>query len=719
MSLRDCTIKNEYRNQIDDVVQDFYIPLLKEAVSYKRAVGFFRSSSLLELTKGIAGLVRNGGKIYLIVSPYLDEADLRAIREGYEKRNAIIKKSLLKNLLEPQSYFEERRLNLLANLIAMGVLEMKIALLENEDGIGMYHEKLGLIMDSSDNTVAFAGSMNESSNAFYNNYESIDVFCSWTHDLERVLSKGAAFNAIWNNYEPHIKTVSFPDVEKEIISKYKINDMLELDLDERQYPLRDSVTKRQNELINIPEDVKLKDYQEKAIDEWVKQNFVGIYDMATGTGKTFTALGSLERLERKLKNIAVFIVCPYIHLVNQWEEDILDWSAMPIIAHSQSENNNWQQALMNAYKRFRSTGKSFICVTTNDTFRDEKIQKFIKNITNDMNCVLVVDEVHNFGSVKLSQILPANIKYRLGLSATVERYMDKIGTQKLIDYFGDKCIEYPIERAIREGALVKYEYHPIVVSLREDELEEYQKLTKQISRCIIKKQGKISISETGRQLRFKRSRLIAGAENKLELLRERLESYRNEKYILVYCGATRGFEKYPGEKERQIDRIEKIIGKDLMMATHRFTSEENAKIRKLLKEGFADGEYQVLTAIKCLDEGVNIPNIRTAFILASSRNPKEFIQRRGRVLRKAEGKDRAVIYDFVTLPRQLNDVRFGDFENDRAIIIGEMARIYEFGRHSINSREADDLLECIQETYCIDIAKDELNNMMEAEYGEE
>ena len=336
-----------------------------------------------------------------------------------------------------------------------------------------------------------------------------------------------------------------------------------------------------------------------------------------------------------------------------------------------------------------------------------------------MNCVLVIDEVHNFGAPNLSRYLPPNVKYRLGLSATIERHMDIEGTKHIKDYFGEKCIEYPIHRAIKEGALVPYEYHPIVVILTEEELEEYQKISKQISMYIIKNSDEITISESGQQLLFKRSRLVAGAENKYEMLREKLSDYKDNKHILVYCGATRGVETYSGEKEKQIDRVEKIIGRDLKMCTHRFTAEEDMATRKLLKEGFADGEYQVLTAIKCLDEGVNIPNIQIAFLLASSRNPKEFIQRRGRVLRRAEGKTKAIIYDFITIPRDLNKVRFGDFENDRALIIGELARIYEFGKYSMNSREADELVEEIQRAYSINILSNDLMGLMEEEYGED
>ena len=717
MSFRDIEIKTEYRSLIDNIVKDFYVPILKESVCYKRAVGFFSSSALVEITKGICGLILNGGKIQLVASPYLSSEDIEAIREGYKNKNQVVEECLMKSLETPINGTEEARLNLLSNLIATDKLEIRIAFLDNDDSMGMFHEKMGLMYDKSDNIIAYSGSMNESANAFSHNYESFDVYCSWTHDLKRVHSKQAAFSALWENYEPNVNTIEFPNLKNEIIKKYRKNDVLDLKLDENEF-MQDKVKEKEKCMIHYPCGVILKEYQQLAINVWKEHKYSGIFDMATGTGKTFTALGGLRQFEREKGNVAIFIVCPYIHLVNQWEEDALAWGIMPIVAHSESDDKHWDKTLLLSYKRYRSTGKSFVCITTNDTWRSKVITDIVQNITEEMNCVLVVDEVHNFGAKSLSNFLPQKIKYRLGLSATVERYGDKSGTCKLIDYFGAKCIEYPLERAIREESLVEYEYYPVTVSLLPEELEEYQKLTKQIAQNMESKNGEKKLSKIGQQILFKRSRLIAGAEMKLPVLKKLLEKHQEESHILVYCGATRGFEEYSGEKERQIDRVEKIVGHDLKMSTHRFTSEENIKTRKLLKEGFADGEYQVITAIKCLDEGVNIPNIHIAFILASSRNPKEFIQRRGRVLRKSHNKDRAIIYDLISLPRDLNDVRFGDFEEDRALVIGELARIYEFGRYSINSRISDQLIEDIKSIYGIEnMDNDDFGMMMEGQYG--
>ena len=232
MSFRDIELKPEYRSRLDNVIRDFYTPVLKQAVVYKRAVGFFSSSALLSLTAGISGLIKNGGSIQVIASPRLSQEDIEAINDGLRRRDDVIKEVLLRELHEPKGKFEEARLNLLSNLIAADRLEIKIAFLEDDNIIGMFHEKLGLMYDNEENIIAFSGSMNESANAFTKNYEAIDVFASWTQDVDRVYNKQSAFNAMWEDYEPGIKVIDFPEVNSEILRRYKVNDRIDTNLDE-------------------------------------------------------------------------------------------------------------------------------------------------------------------------------------------------------------------------------------------------------------------------------------------------------------------------------------------------------------------------------------------------------------------------------------------------------------------------------------------------------
>ena len=227
MSFQDIELKSEYRSRLDNVIRDFYTPVLQRAVVYKRAVGFFSSSALMSLTVGISGLIKNNGTIQIIASPRLSSEDIEAINDGLRRRDDVIKEALLRELHDPQGIFEERRLNLLSNLIASGRLEIKIAFMEDNNAVGMFHEKLGLMYDLEGNIIAFSGSMNESANAFVNNYEAIDVFASWTQDAERVYNKQSAFNAMWEDYEPSIRVKAFPDINQEILQRYRINNQID------------------------------------------------------------------------------------------------------------------------------------------------------------------------------------------------------------------------------------------------------------------------------------------------------------------------------------------------------------------------------------------------------------------------------------------------------------------------------------------------------------
>ena len=436
MSFKDIELKTEYRSRIDNVIRDFYIPVLKQAVIYKRAVGFFSSSALLSLTSGICGLINNGGSIQIIASPCLSQEDIDAISDGIRRRDDVIKETLIRELHEPQGKFEKARLNLLSNLIAANKLVIKIAFLEDNDTVGMFHEKLGLMYDNDGNIIAFSGSMNESTNAFTANYESIDVFTSWTKDADRVDIKQSAFNAMWEDDEKGIKVVDFPEVNAEILKRYKVNNVIDTKLDEEIKS--EIVTETFQNTPMIPAQVHMRKYQLDAIEGWAKQNYVGIFDMATGTGKTYTALAAVAKLFTDMnQNLAVIIVCPYQHLVEQWKADIIAFGMKPIICYSASSQKNWRERLKTAITSFNlGVNEHFCMVSTNATFSTDYVQKLVTKLNS--NVVIVVDEAHNFGAENLSKTLLSNIPFRLALSATIDRHGDSEGTQKLYDYFGNK-----------------------------------------------------------------------------------------------------------------------------------------------------------------------------------------------------------------------------------------------------------------------------------------
>lgn len=732
MSFQELDIKKEYRSLLDSVAKNFYIPLLSQAVKYQRAVGFFSSSSLVEISKGISELAKNGGKIQLVASPYLSDEDIEAIKSGYAMRDQVVKEAIRREMTEGKTPFEKARLNLLANLISDGVLDIKIAFTEDSDHMGMYHEKMGIITDAEGNRVAFAGSMNESATAMTLNYETIDVYCSWRDEEDRVIAKENAFASIWNDTEPNIKIIDFPELKQEIIEKYK-RSVPDFEIDKKEYaPDIDTVLHTDLGVYTeygpkFPEWFKLHDYQAEAITEWQKRNYRGIFDMATGTGKTYTGLGALTTLSKNIGHkLAAIIVCPYQHLVEQWVEDILKFNIDPIIGYSDSSQKDWPKRLKDAIRdqKLKVRGKEFFCfICTNATFSSDYVQTQLAKIKSDT--LLMVDEAHNFGAPYLSCLLYDNYKYRLALSATLDRHNDEEGTAKLYDFFGEKCIEYTLDRAIEEKKLTKYKYYPIVVTLTEEELEAYDNLSYEIGKCIMKgKNGKMKLSSRGEKLALKRSRIVAGAKNKLTMLEEVIHPYIHDKHILVYCGATKGLEQnqdrtdVDSEDIRQIDAVTDLLGNKLGMEVSQFTSKESVEEREVLKREFSAGDtLKVLIAIKCLDEGVNIPKIKTAFILASTTNPKEYIQRRGRVLRLAEGKEYAEIYDFITLPYDTESVTSlteAQVKRNSTLVKNELRRAEEFSRIAVNMVESASLIDEIKDAYGIQ----ELNwNNEEEDYG--
>ena len=715
MGYQDLSIQRSYKTNKNDIVKEFYVPILKNSVLYKRAVGFFSSTALVELSKGIAGLVKNGGKIKFIVSPLLSEEDIAAIQKGYDERG-IVERALLREFREPKNASDEERLNWLANLIASGAMEIKVAFTPPSKTTGMYHEKIGLLYDTEGNMVAFTGSMNETINAFHNNYESIVVFNSLVEeDKQRVRDLEYDFDSLWAGHEDNVSVIDFPKVVKEKLISYK-KDAVNLDLDAAEIENNYEACPLTPGIPTMPKGVDLHDYQKEAINTWADKDYCGIFDMATGTGKTYTGLGAAVRLFQDKKRLALIIVCPYQHLVEQWVEDIEKFNMRPTIGYSASKQTDWKKRLANDIMDFKlDVIKSFCFVTTNATFSSEYVQKQINKLGRDT--LLLVDEAHNFGADNLRRMLNPKIEYRLALSATLERHGDPEGTQALYDYFGEKCIEYDLARAIREGKLTPYYYYPKVVYLTDEELDIYRELSKKVAKqCHQKADGTYEITEFGKKLLIERARVVAGASNKVHLLRSLMEEYKNETHMLIYCGAARSFDfssdnsERDEEGERQIVSVSKMLGLELGMKVTHFTSSESAREREEIKRQFADADpYQAIVAIKCLDEGVNIPSIKTAFILASSTNPKEYVQRRGRVLRKAPNKPYATIFDFITLPTPLEYVS-SESENarfDLSLIKKEIIRMKEFGEISKNPAEADKLINTLMEVYGLDTITEE------------
>lgn len=702
-----------YESPKDDIVNDFFIPVLRESKEYWRATGFFSSSALLEISVGLKDFVKNGGHINLICSPRLSEDDIEAIKKGYQNKEIveqISNEALLRGFTEPKDYFEKERYNILSHLISSGILDIRIALTLTQNDMAMFHDKLGVIKDSHGNMISFTGSMNSSSNAYKYNHEQISVFSNIGADYQRTIQMKETFERYWNNKDRSLEVIPFPDDLKKRIDSYK-KKKVDWNIDKKEFGF--FVNERQRPF--IPDSIKTRSYQNEAREKWQENSFKGIYDMATGTGKTITAITSLiDLLEYKSYYIAIIICVPYQHLVTQWGEDLKKFNIQYIAGYSDNKRN-WKHDLEKQIFDLNHDIRDYIClITTNASYRTTFIQNIINGINKDI--VLVVDEAHNFGSKTLKRTLDDRFKYRLALSATLERKYDEEGTNTLYDYFGPKCIEYTLKEAIDQEMLTPYKYYPLKVYLDQDELEQYMDLTYEISKALKKdKNGKIIITEQAKRLLIIRSRKVAGARNKIKVLKEVIKPYIHDNHMLIYCGATTvnksedEFNSPNKEELRQIEEVEEILSEDFDMCFQQYTSQENSEEREQIRKDFDDGSViQALVAIRCLDEGVNIPSIDKAFILASSTNPKEYIQRRGRVLRKYPNKECALIFDFVTLPRDLNNINpMDDLDGDISLLRRELRRVKDFSELALNNYESMKFIDEIEDVYgSIDLNKE-------------
>lgn len=428
------------------------------------------------------------------------------------------------------------------------------------------------------------------------------------------------------------------------------------------------------------EDISLWDFQEKAVESWFDNDCYGIFKMATGTGKTYTAIGALKRLQEDVAGpLATVIAVPYTHLATQWENNLADWG-LNIVRHiSGSLNKDWKSTLKNSASELNiGLHDSEIFLTTHRTLSHEYFCDEISQLSCDT--LLIGDEVHGMGSPKHREGLTDAFDYRLGLSATPERFYDEEGTKKLYEYFGKIVFEYSLDDAIPEY-LTEYEYYPRLVELKSEELEEYRGYSLSLATELNKKNPDRDRIE---RLTHKRANIIKSAENKFTEFKSILSSISEIDHLLVYTN------------HNQIDTAQDILNYDGVVQ-HKFTFEEDESERETLLRGFDKGQYNALVAMKCLDEGVNVPSTRQAILMSNSRNPKQFIQRRGRVLRRYEGKDMARIYDMIVVP-SLNPSR-EIIESEGKILKKELKRFEEFAATAKNEIEAKNAIQRLKRIY--------------------
>ena len=693
-----------YRSDRDDVVKDFYLPAYQAASEYSRAAGYFTSTSLSLIGRGIDAFTQRGGRVRLIASPKLELDDIADIERGYEIRG-VFQRATLRSIEAETDPNLLRGLGIVGRLIAEGYLDIKLAFVETQRGFALYHEKIGYFRDHAGDVVAFTGSSNETYGGLIANFESVQVYRSWiAGDSDRAGTIVSDFDELWGDQTAKLRVVPFPAVAREALERIARTVSTEgLPPTDLGFP-EISRTGVSQATLTPPLALEPRGYQREAIEAWLRNQGRGILKMATGTGKTKTALLAAAQVATVHRNrdeaLVTIIVAPYQHLVDQWMEEVRSFGAAPIGVYESSRK--WIPAVEGALSAIRLGGSSgVVLVATNASFASDAFQGLIGRISTHV--LLIGDEVHNLGSLRLSSRLPMNATYRLGLSATPERYLDPDGTQRLLDFFGPVVFEMDLGKAIEVGALCHYEYFPRLVELDEDEMGLYLDLTAQIAELLSAGESIEDAdgeSPLGLLLR-KRAAVLGHASGKLGVLQQDIDRHREDWFQLVYCAEGSRPDPDGGglEGPRQLDDALGLIGVKNRLSAHTYVSETPREERQALLRRFVKGDdLRFLLSMRCLDEGVDIPDARIAYVLASSSNPRQFIQRRGRLLRNVPGEEkRAIIYDYLAIPQAWGEGSVSEVE--RGLVRRELERALEFASLSDNYGETLRLLRPLKERY--------------------
>ena len=621
----DSDLKPSYNSANDDIVEDFYNIVLSESVKYDRISGFFNSTSLAVAAEGIDKFVKNDGKMRLICGAKLDADDLESINNADELKD-LIHEEFLRDYNSIQDEIVKNHVKILGWMIANGYLDIKIGVNVKDDGFyepGMLHSKIGIMYDDEDDSILFNGSVNETASGWRNNIESLKIFKSWRNS-EYMEDDIRDFEDFWDGLNPSLEIFDVPEASKrkliEFAPKSK-NDVLSLKLSSKP---------------------TLREYQNEALESWVNNNYHGILSMATGTGKTITALSCFDYLKRKKSKLLAVIVCPQKHLISQWEENLKKFNFKGETLVASGDNPKWKSQLLGLIGDLKSgLKKNVVIFTTFNTFSN---QKFIKNMSlYGEESLVIVDEVHGIGSSEFRKGFDVPYTYKLGLSATPEIEDDFERNDFVYETFNNVVYEYDLEKAIDNGFLTHYNYYPEFIDLDNEELREYEYYTYEIVRLINKKNKSVNDENKLKTFLIKRRNVVNNAKAKMVYLKEFLSKNSDMKDLIIYC---------TGE---QLPKVQKIL-EDLDIPNKKFTGEESTKKvrgkseRDRILELFARGHYHALVAIKCLDEGVDVPSTQTALLMASTLNSRQHIQRRGRILRNSPGKKIANIYDLIVFP---------------------------------------------------------------------
>lgn len=666
-NFKDLELQRTYSSLHCNLVDNLINPLLELSHCYDRAVGFFSSKWLKEVSIGMARFIAQKGQARIVTSIQISLKDWKSIHQGQMSIDDLITQTVAFTLSDLQRSLEDETLSILSWMVAKEIVDFRFAVPIGRLQGGIFHTKLALFYDQNENGIAVFGSQNDSEQANYNE-ETLNIFTSWGAEKEYFKDHERSFFEKWNGNNVTLKTYPIPEAAKILMIKgskktFSPEEALKFKLFKKLF-----VPQKK---ISMPQNLQLRDYQKDAIESWKKNNHRGLFEMATGTGKTLTAITATVELYQLLGKLALIILVPYQHLVTQWKKELEKFHFKPICCYKKKDL--WYHKANVAIREYKAGISDNIClVSTHKTSSLEYFKTIINRMPDDW--LLLVDEVHHLGSEKYQASLFPEAKFRIGLSATPSRWYDYKGTKFIEDYFEKKVIEYGLAEAIEGEFLTPYEYTPILVELTDEELYDYEQLTMQIAQLYSKKDEE---PELFKCLLLKRSKIVGGAISKVDTLENLVMQHQQQcedddkPYIhnLYYCN--------PGEHKEALMRIS-----NLGIKVHEFVHTTPAQQRSKILEAFANGELQGLVAVNCLDEGVDVPVTKRAYILASTTNPLQYIQRRGRILRKFPGKYKALLYDFMVGPwtPKRYDKKIGKNLLDR-----EISRFHEFNKLATNT----------------------------------
>ena len=671
MSLKDISLKSFYRSPAQSNSENLYYPCLRNSIKFYRSAGFFSLQGLCENFDGIIELLKRNGEIRIITSPKLREEEIIILEDAFNKEKVIVN-SILRSIDETKDLVDEYKLEALALLIANGAIELKIVF--NERGI--YHEKFGYFVDEEDNSICFLGSDNESVAGHCDNIELTYVGKSW-ENITQYNEIRSLFSDAWNGLLINAHTIDIPEVIKEkLLHDYSL------------VSTEDAILKYERQKKLFEKKKSLFEHQRNAMDYFFKNGGIGFLEMATGTGKTFTSCKIIEKAI-DLYNAFTIIIVPQIDLQSQWQKELEDLGISTFLLGGNGASGVMVEEMFHTLCANYYTGIKSVGIATYTTYF-EKIVGINENMNSDL--LIVVDEAHNISSNQIKKM--PNTKYRLGLSATPIKH-DITLSRNIVNYFSKKndTFKFTIEDAIKNGFLSHYDYHPLYVELDEQEFASFKKLSQKLAALISKSEKTAEDKEKINAIANDRSIIVKKANSKMEKLIQLLDVHKHDfKRAVIYCGAGKSNET--AVDERLIDSVTKVLNR-YQVSCQQFTSKTDD--RGAVLEKFKKDYYDVLVAIHCFDEGVDVPQLEKIYIMASDRLIRQTVQRRGRVLRicKNSGKGKGYIYDFVVIPPN----RYDEDTAARSLVKMEFSRVREYIRLADNQQNYIDYIKSLEEKF--------------------